>query len=433
MAAGYLPWGGVCSKPVNDSRTLGMFEPLVMSFRSGAWLFIHGLVLIVFFAAGVAAEAPQVRMVRVQLALAERGGVLDLYPRGLGSGLFFLGQAENGDLSFYTCNAALPAELTSGRVPPAYVAQITVRGGVAVAHKPVVLPGLGADCGAVALAPDRSIWMATQQGVSLLHLNAETGKILEYFRTGAELPEVLGERARDRGFGALVLTPRHEVVAILRATLDIGGRTAETAPFVRMLRLAPATGKFLLHALPIDGALYPQRGAARIVDAVGIDEQRLLVLEQRLPGGSANAPVLYLADTTKASDLQKKKGQSQAPELVSDPDELFGKSRLVPRPVQKKLVLDLREAGWSSHLAGGLALLKDKRTLVISTISENPSREGAALTDPDLMLWFVTLARPVASAPARKTKNVTLVIAGVLVLAAGVLALKLLGRKKRKK
>lgn len=341
---------------------------------------------------------------------------------GLGSGLQFTGKDADGTLHFVSItdrgpNADAPKVCQGDNcreskifLTPEYTPRwlnIAVKDGQATISAPILLrdaqgpvhglplpDGTVGATGEVALSPDLhtlkapdargldtegiaadgkgGYWVSDEYGPFLLHVDAQ-GRILTKFGPTAEgaeksvatgLPSILRWRQPNRGFEGIAVLPSGKVIAAVQSTLDIDGQTAQSATFIRLLELDPATGKTRMLAYPLNAKDYRKSGDAKIGDLVAVDDHTVLAIEQGKDQNKAPQNRIYRIDLRTATDLSGKQVAGKEPEFASAAK--LKKAGI--RPVGKTLLLDLRALGWTVEKAEGLTIV-DKQTLAV--ISDN--------------------------------------------------------------
>jgi len=116
-----------------------------------------------------------------------------------------------------------------------------------------------------------------------------------------------------------------------------------------------------MYAYPIDVEAYKKPKDAKVGDLCAISDTKLLVIEQGTDKDKKLRNIIYQLDVSQATDITDLKIYDQDLEFIADP------AKLAPiKFVEKKLICDLRANGWQPEKAEGLALLPDKKTLVIT-------------------------------------------------------------------
>ena len=356
----------------------------------------------------------------------------DGLPIGLGSGLSFVGKTSDGALQFVALtdrgpNADAPQWTAEGQareskifIRPDFVPQwmtVTVKDGKAKASHPVLLhDGKGAIHGLplqpgtvgatgemalndalqpIALTDSRGLdteglvsdgqggfWLCDEYGPFLIHVDGQ-GKILKQFGPDAQageqqvaggLPSVLAWRQPNRGFEGIARLPSGKIIAAVQSTLDIDGKTAKSATFIRLLELDPQTGNTRMLAYPLESGFYKKNKDAKIGDLVAVDEQTLLVIEQGKDKDKQMHNRIYRLDLAKATDLSGQLIANKALEYA-DADALQAAGVV---PVGKQLLVDLQSLGWSAEKAEGLTLV-DAKTIAVA--SDNDFGLGVKVKD----------------------------------------------------
>lgn len=342
-------------------------------------------------------------------------------PIGLGSGLAFAGKQPDGSLLFYSLtdrgpNGDAPLWLDGQKTSPTkiflapqftpQIMQVRIADGKAVASHAIALNdqqgqinGLPLPAGLIGstsetalndgLKPvaehsDRGLdteglvsdgkdgfWLCDEYGPFLIHVDAK-GKILAKFGPTADkneqaiasgLPNILKWRQPNRGFEGIARLPSGKIIAAVQSTLDVDGKTAKKASFIRLLELDPATGATRMYAYPYDLDVYKKNSDAKIGDLVALDEQRLLIIEQGKGADKNMRNLVYMIDLKHATDLSDKQFDDQALEFAPDRAAL---EKQGIRLVAKQLVLDLRAHGWDAEKAEGLTLV-DSQTVAVTS------------------------------------------------------------------
>lgn len=342
-------------------------------------------------------------------------------PTGLGSGLAFAGKQHDGSLLFYSVtdrgpNGDSPLWFNGTAMSPTKVflapqftpkmMQVRVADGKAIASHavslndqqgninglplPVGLIGstsetaLSDDLKPIAEHSDRGLdteglvsdgkdgfWLCDEYGPFLIHVDAH-GKVLAKYGPSADqnekaiatgLPNILKWRQPNRGFEGIARLPSGKIIAAIQSTLDVDGKTAKKATFIRLLELDPATGATRMYAYPYDGDAYKKSSDAKIGDLVALDEQRLLIIEQGKGADKKMRNLVYMIDLKNASDLTDKQFEHKALEFAPDRAAL---EKMNIHFVTKQLIVDLREHGWHAEKAEGLTIV-DNQTIAVAS------------------------------------------------------------------
>lgn len=226
-------------------------------------------------------------------------------------------------------------------------------------------------------------WLCDEYGPFIVNIDA-SGKILKKYGPQTEqgekgvaggLPNIIKWRQANRGFEGITRMPDGRIIAAVQSTLDIDGKSKNSALFTRLVSIDPATGKTAMYGYPIDADVYKKAKDAKIGDIVALDDNRILLLEQ---GGDKNKVMrnlIYVVDLSQATDLSGF-DKEQAPEF-NDAQQL--KSRGI-RLAEKKEALDLRKLGWQQEKAEGMTLI-DSQTIAV--INDNDFGLQPVLENPD--------------------------------------------------
>ncbi len=225
-------------------------------------------------------------------------------------------------------------------------------------------------------------WLCDEYGPFIINVDAN-GAIIAKHGPQAEkgeegvaggLPNILKWRQPNRGFEGLTRMPDGRIIAAVQSTLDIDGKTKNTARFTRLVSFDPTTGKTAMYGYPIDIDVYKKAKDAKIGDIVALDDHRLLLIEQ---GGDKNKTMrnrVYVVDLSNATDLSEM-DNTQPPEF-DDAEKLNARG---VKLASKTLAVDLRAVGWQQEKAEGLALI-DPQTIAV--INDNDFGLQSELLDP---------------------------------------------------
>lgn len=226
-------------------------------------------------------------------------------------------------------------------------------------------------------------WLCDEYGPFIINIDSN-GKILKKYGPQAEqgeqgvaggLPNILKWRQANRGFEGITRMPDGRIIAAVQSTLDIDGKSKNSAQFTRLVSFNPQTGKTEMYGYPIDVDAYNKTKDAKIGDIVALDDNLLLIIEQ---GGDKNKVMrnlVYMVDLRQASDLSAF-DKEKAPEF-DDAAQLAARGIKL---AEKKEVVDLRKLGWQQEKAEGMTLI-DNQTIAI--INDNDFGLQAVLENPD--------------------------------------------------
>lgn len=225
-------------------------------------------------------------------------------------------------------------------------------------------------------------WLCDEYGPFIINSNAK-GKILKKYGPQAEqgeqgvaggLPNIIKWRQANRGFEGITRMPDGRIIAAVQSTLDIDGKSKNSALFTRLVSFDPASGKTAMYGYPIDAKAYKKAKDAKIGDIVALDNNRLLLLEQGSDKNKAMRNLVYVVDLAQASDLSEF-DKEKAPEF-DEAEQL--KARGI-KLAGKKEILDLRKLGWQQEKAEGMTLI-DNQTIAV--INDNDFGLQAVLNNP---------------------------------------------------
>ncbi|MCQ8859430.1 esterase-like activity of phytase family protein [Plesiomonas shigelloides] len=213
-------------------------------------------------------------------------------------------------------------------------------------------------------------WLSDEYGPFLIHIDQQ-GKILEkYAPTPAAgeqgvatgLPNILKWRQPNRGFEGVTRLPNGQLLVAVQSTLDIEGKSKNTAQFTRLMSFDPTTGKTAMYGYPIDVDSYKKAKDAKIGDIVALDNQHILLVEQGSDKDKQMINKIYLVDLTNASDLAAFDSSGTAPEF--DDAKTLAKRGI--KLAQKREIADLRKLGWQHEKVEGLALIDNQRIAILN-------------------------------------------------------------------
>lgn len=231
----------------------------------------------------------------------------------------------------------------------------------------------GIDPAGITEGESGTLWICDRRGPFLVQLDSQ-GRALQRLGPAGNagslpdvtrrLPALLEARQPSLGCGGVARRPTSgEIVFALGAALDVNGRTAATAPLVRLVVFDPRTGAVKQHALPIRSA----ESAFRVLDLEPVGENRLLALVQFREGGATGPRRLEIrtVDLGGATDIS-------ARSLSAGPNSglalEFGTATEIESSgvafATMGTVVELGALGWVAGSAEGLARA-DSRTLVV--------------------------------------------------------------------
>ncbi|MEN3110039.1 esterase-like activity of phytase family protein [Uliginosibacterium paludis] len=265
------------------------------------------------------------------------------------------------------------------------------------------------------LRTDRAghFWIVDEYGPFLTEADAR-GNVLRQYAPGKGLPAILASRQPNRGFEGLAITPSGRLYAAVQSTLDVDGKTRNSARFIRLLELDPATGATRQFAWPVDFDHFARAGDEKLGDIVAIDDTRFAVIDQGM-GRKGMRNAIYLIDIAAADDISALNTPAGKPLEYATAGELAGVRMLRPRPL-----VDLRELGWTAEkseglalIPGGFAVINDNDFGLSTKVSGSKGEKASAYTVRDgrldndgelsvvpngepTTLWLIRLRRPIA-------------------------------------
>jgi hypothetical protein len=232
----------------------------------------------------------------------------------------------------------------------------------------------GLDPEGLAIAADGSMWISDEYGPFLCHFSKD-GKIIDKLEPGRGIPEIFKNRTPNRGAEGVSLMPDGRLAFMEQSVLKLkrGGKSsARTASFCRIALIDPLTRKSVTFGYPINSD-YKKPGDAKLGDILALSSTEFLVIEQAKDKHGRMQNRIYSVDASKADDLTDAKKDGLEPEFFKD----AGGFRLA----KKTLLADLRALGWTAEKAEGLAMLPDRRTIVVT--NDNDFGLALKISDPD--------------------------------------------------
>lgn len=208
----------------------------------------------------------------------------------------------------------------------------------------------GLDTEGITLDKDGNFWISDEYGPFIAKVN-KNGKILEKYAPGQGLPQIIADRVPNRGSEGLTIDENGNVFAFVQSPLDVDGKTAKTAKYIRIIKFNPQTKQTAMYAYPVDTG-YKNTGAAKIGDITSIGNNQFLMIEQGKQNGKMQN-LIYKVDLNGATEIE------------DNGDLEYGRLDGKITPAKKELVLDLRANGWNIEKAEGLALLPDRKTIAV--------------------------------------------------------------------
>jgi hypothetical protein len=209
----------------------------------------------------------------------------------------------------------------------------------------------GLDTEAIAADRDGNLWISDEYGPFILKVDPQ-GHVLKRYAPGTGLPEILAARQPNRGMEGLTVAPSGKVYGMIQSTLDVDGKTRNSARFLRLVELDPATGVTRQFAYPLDVEAYPKLGDTKIGDIVAIDDTHFALIDQGKTRAGVMRHIVYVIDISGADDISSRTARDGRALEYATAEEL-GTLKML----RKQRVLDLHELGWEPEKAEGLALI----------------------------------------------------------------------------
>lgn len=230
----------------------------------------------------------------------------------------------------------------------------------------------GLDTEGISLDKDGNFWISDEYGPFVAKADKK-GNIIEKYGPGMGLPSILANRVPNRGSEGVTVDENGNVFAFIQSPMDINGKTAKTAKYIRIIELNPVTKATTMYAYPVDTG-YKNTGVAKIGDITSIGNGQFLMIEQGKQNGKMQN-LIYKVDLNGATPIPNN----------GDLELGLLDGQIVP--AHKELVLDLRAQGWDIEKAEGLALLPDRKTIVV--VNDNDfgmdiNLEDKAVAKPEL-------------------------------------------------
>lgn len=203
--------------------------------------------------------------------------------------------------------------------------------------KPLPFDEHGLDPEGLAIDPHGNFWIADEYGPFLVHVDAQSGELLQKLEPGNGLPESLTKRPANRGFEGCACSPKGVVFAAIQSPMEISEDT-----FVQLVAHDPAAGTTKMFGVRLDPAKYLDLREAKIGDIAVIDEQHLLVIEQGKDKSGAMQNYVSIIDLSAADDLVQRTADSPKPKLAT-----------------MTQILDLRAYGWPHEKCEALSIIDD--------------------------------------------------------------------------
>ena len=309
--------------------------------------------------------------------------VLGGHSPGIGSGLTLASEKNDREKEFLSIadSGSFLINKSGNRTP--FAGKISLKDEAAQITAVIPMTGLsdGFDGEALALEEGANVWLADEEGPSIVRYNLALGRPLSVYSPGKGLPDVLKHKMHNRGIEALAVMPGGKIVFALQSVLNVDGKSLDTAKHIRILKFDPKTQKVETFIYPIDIELYALASEVKIGGLTPINSHKALLIEQgpSIAGDYINRIVKI--DFSLAGVLDDNLGEL---ELEGKSGGLFGIRSLEP-----EVVFNLRDYAWKHRKAEGIALSERGRTLYI--INDIDTKIGQAIEpqqDPlKVYLW----------------------------------------------
>ena len=214
----------------------------------------------------------------------------------------------------------------------------------------------GLDTESIAVDKKGYRWISDEYGPFVVKVDKE-GRIVAKYGPRSGLPPIIANRTPNRGAEGLTVLPNGHVFFLVQSIIEFDGKT-KNAGFTRLYDWNPKTQEYKTYAYPLD-TTYKKMGDAKLGDALALDNNRILIIEQGKLADKSMMNRVYLIDLRKGKDITNLKINNQQPE--------FAKAKeMAPYMVSKDLVLDLRQYGWNTEKAEGLTISPDHKTLSVA-------------------------------------------------------------------
>ncbi|MGA0799961.1 MAG: esterase-like activity of phytase family protein [Steroidobacteraceae bacterium] len=237
---------------------------------------------------------------------------------------------------------------------------------------------LGLDPAGLTIAADGTNWICDRRGPFLMQIDAQNRTTLRLGPAGnagllpgvtRSLPSILESRQAGLGCGGLAIRATSgEVVMAVGAVLDVGGRTANTAPLVRLVTFNPRSNVTRQFALPIAS----NEISLQVLDLDSLSEDRLLALVRYRPGSveAAWEWEVRVVDLSGATDLTNRaltSGPSSG--LALEYGTLAAIEASGVKVASMTRVLSLRPLGWRLERPEGLARIDNQTLLIMAEVN----------------------------------------------------------------
>jgi hypothetical protein len=241
---------------------------------------------------------------------------------------------------------------------------------ISLTHNLSPIPGSdrGIDLEGIAQDKDGNIWAVDEYGPSILQIDGATGKILNHFsprHTPEIFPELLTLRQPNRGFEGAMVDDKGNVYAALQSVLDLPG--AKKQRFILLVCFTPADKRVELFLIPHE--VTREIEEVKIGDLEWVGEGKFIFIQQEsVPGKGKVKTSLKVGDLNEATDIAPlaKSANDLWTLLTAKNLSKIESEGSNTRAIAVENLLDLSLIGWDAEKTEGLALLPDKRTVVIA-------------------------------------------------------------------
>ena len=201
-------------------------------------------------------------------------------------------------------------------------------------------------------------WLADGYRPAIFSVSPRDGRVRVMFAPGAGLEDLLAMHGPGRGFSGISVSPTGKVYTIMRGVLDLNGTSAK---FSRIVEVDPDTERVRQLPYPVEEDIFADPSQVITAEPVAFGDKRLLVLEQGTDKEGRPRSLVFAADLTRASNINRVYDDAgNPPETVTDKAQLV---KMDIRPARKTLVMDLQQGGFKGDMAESMTLLSDGRTL----------------------------------------------------------------------
>ncbi len=231
----------------------------------------------------------------------------------------------------------------------------------------------------ISTAPNDLLWLVDSKQNALIKVNLETGEIQQVIKPGEGLPAL----SKNGILKSVAVTPNGKVYLLSESPFDFEGEASSTAKFIRLVEFDPLSNTSKTFALPVDRNEYVSVSDIKISDLQAVDKKRLLAIEQGKNKSGEIINRVILIKISGATDISELKFTDQELEYANT--EIFGANQLIPKPLEKTVLVDLNKLGWKHPSAEGLALV-DAETIAVTNSVSSPKDKTE--------IWLISLPQP---------------------------------------